>query len=410
LQRAFNKHGESAFEFKILEIIKSLNYEDLITREQKYLDIFKPAYNVSQTADHPPGLKGKKLTEIHKKRISDANKGKKNCLGHQHSQESKDLMRLHHNKKSNGPRSIEYKKGVSERFKKWHASLTEEQKKERAKIASKAQAIIKETVCVICLKQFTYHSCGKFIPKTCSSECLKELRKNILHRHKQKHPEKFGINYWATLTEEQKKDFFKNRKFKDRKLPLIKNVCTVCKKDFEHSKKLKTCSLECLSALRKLNLAHHFYNKAKDLELNSNNKVKALCAFIKKYGHTPSHRSKNKEEAKLGHVLGSKRQGINGRGSIVFYDSDQKIVESFGYPNLFELDNPEANSNATCKKVCEWIRLHGKKPAIRSKDKEENKLADWIHSKRKAYKGQSGKFFSSDQGIAESYGYPTLFK
>jgi hypothetical protein len=74
------------------------------------------------------------------------------------------------------------------------------------------------------------------------------------------------------------------------------------------------------------------------------------------------------------------------------------------------LNNPEANSNATCKKVCEWIRLHEKKPAIRSKDKEENKLADWIHSKRKAYKGQSGKFFSSDQDIAESYGYTTLFK
>jgi len=49
--------------------------ERLIEREQKYFDYFKPAYNISHTADCPPGMKGRKFFSEHKRKISIANTG-----------------------------------------------------------------------------------------------------------------------------------------------------------------------------------------------------------------------------------------------------------------------------------------------------------------------------------------------
>ena len=47
LQRAWNKHGEEAFEFSILE---ECEIEHLILKEQHYLDTIKPEYNILKTA------------------------------------------------------------------------------------------------------------------------------------------------------------------------------------------------------------------------------------------------------------------------------------------------------------------------------------------------------------------------
>ena len=64
LQNAYNKHGVSAFSFKILEICSK---ELLLSREQYYLDTFlyaqdplkfrKKAYNICPTAGSPLGRK-----------------------------------------------------------------------------------------------------------------------------------------------------------------------------------------------------------------------------------------------------------------------------------------------------------------------------------------------------------------
>lgn len=43
LQNSFNKYGETAFVFEILEKVK--NETDLIIREQHYIDLLKPSYN-----------------------------------------------------------------------------------------------------------------------------------------------------------------------------------------------------------------------------------------------------------------------------------------------------------------------------------------------------------------------------
>ena len=47
-QAAWDKYGESAFEFRVLEVVE--NAEDLVAREQVYLDA-KPAYNLALNAE-----------------------------------------------------------------------------------------------------------------------------------------------------------------------------------------------------------------------------------------------------------------------------------------------------------------------------------------------------------------------
>lgn len=75
LQRAFNKYGESAFRFELLE--RAAADSDLLQHmEQQYIDALpsRRRYNSSAKADRP--ISGP-LSESHKKRISNANKGQK---------------------------------------------------------------------------------------------------------------------------------------------------------------------------------------------------------------------------------------------------------------------------------------------------------------------------------------------
>lgn len=55
LQRAFDRYGESAFEFSILEHVE--DSVQLISREQRYLDILSPEYNIAPTAGSSLGIR-----------------------------------------------------------------------------------------------------------------------------------------------------------------------------------------------------------------------------------------------------------------------------------------------------------------------------------------------------------------
>jgi len=96
LQRAWNKYGDDSFVF---EVLKLCLIDELIIYEQKYIDILKPEYNIAKKARSMLGLvhtkdarlkmsiasKGNKnaagrthiVTEEMRKRISDANRGRK---------------------------------------------------------------------------------------------------------------------------------------------------------------------------------------------------------------------------------------------------------------------------------------------------------------------------------------------
>jgi len=54
LQRAWDKYDEKSFN---LEIIEECEAEDLIDREQHYIDTLHPQYNISPTAGSPAGTK-----------------------------------------------------------------------------------------------------------------------------------------------------------------------------------------------------------------------------------------------------------------------------------------------------------------------------------------------------------------
>jgi group I intron endonuclease len=68
LQRAWNKYGDQAFEFRI--IADDVEAEHLIEYEQFWIDQLKPEYNVSPTAG---STLGRRLSEEAKKHLSDFN-------------------------------------------------------------------------------------------------------------------------------------------------------------------------------------------------------------------------------------------------------------------------------------------------------------------------------------------------
>ena len=86
---AILKHGYSNFQFEILEYC---NAEEVINREQYYIDLLHPQYNLNPKAGSRLGSKhseevklkmsnqrkGRKFTELHKKSLSKANAGKNN--------------------------------------------------------------------------------------------------------------------------------------------------------------------------------------------------------------------------------------------------------------------------------------------------------------------------------------------
>lgn len=71
LQRAWNKHGEDSFKF---EVIEECSLQDLILKEQFYLDTLNPTYNINKTAEN---CTGRIVSETTKIKISNKNKGRK---------------------------------------------------------------------------------------------------------------------------------------------------------------------------------------------------------------------------------------------------------------------------------------------------------------------------------------------
>lgn len=109
IQHSYNKWGENAFEF---HVVLECPPVELIAREQERIDgyDFNALYNISPTAGSPLGVKhsaetnaknsatqkGRVVSAETRKKISEANKGKQNLLGHVHSPEAKAKMSASH--------------------------------------------------------------------------------------------------------------------------------------------------------------------------------------------------------------------------------------------------------------------------------------------------------------------------
>jgi group I intron endonuclease len=134
LYAAIRKYGENNFLFEVVE-----NCEDDIVNEREiywiqHFNSFKDGYNMTSGGDyfdHAEETKekignyfrGKHLSEEHKQKLREANKGKKPPP---HTPETLFKMSESMKGKNTSPKSEEHKKKLSEARKKWR--LTEEQK------------------------------------------------------------------------------------------------------------------------------------------------------------------------------------------------------------------------------------------------------------------------------------------
>jgi group I intron endonuclease len=102
LQNAFNKYGIKNFSFKVLI---TCHPDMLLWYEQQFIDQWHPEYNICQIAGSPANNKGKKFSEAHKHKISEAGKGRK------HSEETRKKITLANIGNKNAIGNIPWNKG-----------------------------------------------------------------------------------------------------------------------------------------------------------------------------------------------------------------------------------------------------------------------------------------------------------
>lgn len=86
LQRSFNKHGIANFLFEILDVTTKENASDIEYYWLNLLDTVIFGYNMSYSTKG--GCLGCKITDLHKSKISNANKGNQNFKGSKHQEDS----------------------------------------------------------------------------------------------------------------------------------------------------------------------------------------------------------------------------------------------------------------------------------------------------------------------------------
>ncbi len=74
IYRSLKKYGVDAHEFSILQ---ECSKDDLLVREQMFMDFYKPELNVAKVAACPPSAKGKKRSAETRARMSEAQRGRK---------------------------------------------------------------------------------------------------------------------------------------------------------------------------------------------------------------------------------------------------------------------------------------------------------------------------------------------
>lgn len=114
LQRAFDKHGETAFSFEILEIVAAEEGKEVLTAaEQKWIEALSPAYNSTQAANSRAGVRDSEET---RRRKSEAARGNRNAAGRVASESERRVRseRMAGNKIASSVRSEEWRARQSE--------------------------------------------------------------------------------------------------------------------------------------------------------------------------------------------------------------------------------------------------------------------------------------------------------
>jgi len=105
LQNAWNLYGKDNFIFSIRIVCDE---ENLLLFEQRFIDYYKPEYNISPTAGRTSGVirdseyrkkqsvsqSGKTISKETRRKISDGMKGKKNSLGVHHNVSDETIKKI----------------------------------------------------------------------------------------------------------------------------------------------------------------------------------------------------------------------------------------------------------------------------------------------------------------------------
>ncbi len=97
LQRAWDKYGSDAFDFRRLELCLK---ENLITREQYYFDMLRPEYNIAKIAGSSIGVKH---SPEQCESVSRRMKGNTFNIGYRHTDEARENMGAAKRGKKNSP-------------------------------------------------------------------------------------------------------------------------------------------------------------------------------------------------------------------------------------------------------------------------------------------------------------------
>lgn len=132
--------------------------------------------------------------------------------------------------------------------------------------------------------------------------------------------------------------------------------------------------------------------------------INNICDYIDKYGRNPP-----KSERELYFRLHGFRAYKQDKGNGHFHDSYQKLIESRGYPTLFDINDLESGGINWLSKICDFIDDNGKPPAQSSIDKYEKSLGGKLQQLKQSKSGnKNSRWYDSYQSYAESRGYPKL--
>jgi superfamily II DNA or RNA helicase len=156
--------------------------------------------------------------------------------------------------------------------------------------------------------------------------------------------------------------------------------------------------------------AHQLFDlfEIEDSENATNEMCHIVCQWIKNNNKVPVSRSNDDNEKKYYSWINRQRRAKQNK---LFYQSNQDIVESYGYEDLFKIESLEEKSNIKTHELCKWIVENNKIPIGKSDDTIESKLNEFLSSRKKAYsKTSKGAWFDSDLDIVKSYGLGNIFE
>lgn len=149
-----------------------------------------------------------------------------------------------------------------------------------------------------------------------------------------------------------------------------------------------------------------------DSEQRALDAVSEICDFIDIYKTYPVNSTNSRLSSKLIALRRAKYEQIpNG---IRWYDSIQSLVESRGYPDMFNKNDNQQNAIDKLMKVIGFYKINNRLPTKSNIDVVENQLGNWIQKQRKAKENNGGNsrlgiFYPILDSICADNGIPDLF-